>query len=187
MKMKGLNYFVLFLGVFVGACNMDNLKQKGMVGTYKVNAEFDKKKLDNFKKELESSIDKGKREVGDANIDYEINGEKGKIDVSEGVNKLLSGIEKMVEGVADISSGALDAVLNGLDTEVTLEENGQIRFHTKNLNLSHNATFWKIQDGDFVVLDKENKETSRFKVETKGTDVFLLKNKDITFKLKRVK
>jgi hypothetical protein len=176
---------ILFLSITMGACQFDAIKQKSMVGTYKVNIDLDQAKSDEINqalKESKAEIEKAKAELKQELGDNEA--------LSGGLGSIVEGVAKIATGAASLGIGIAESVLKMVNVEITLNENGTVSYHSNSdvdLNFSSKANRWGIDGGKFCFYDEEGKISQQFDLEAISSTEFHLKNKDVTLILHKIK
>ena len=181
--MRAIIIFSLLLTL--GACQFDTLKQKSMVGTYKVNLDLNEAKskeinqaLKESKAEIEKAKDEIKKELGDNES------------LSDGISTIVDGVAKIATGAASLGIGFAESFLKLVNVEMTLKDDGSVTYHSDenlNMNFSSKAHKWAIEDGMFCFYDEDGKVSQKFELDAKSSKEFHLKNEDITLILHKIK
>ena len=164
------------------ACKMDNIKQKSLVGTYKVSVDLASDKKDEINKSLNGA--KEDIEKAKADIQKDIEDE----DLRQGISSIVDGVAKIATGAASLGIGLADSIVKLVGVEVTLNEDGTIAYNSStNIDFSSKGVKWGVENGKFCIYDKDGKIQQEFDLEAKSSKEFHLVNKDVTLVLKKLK
>ncbi len=176
---------MLFLFSTILACQFDTIKQKSMVGTYKVNVDLNEAKSKEISQALKDS--KGDIEKAKAELRQELGENEA---LSDGLSSIVDGVAKIATGAASLGIGIAESVLKMVNVEVTLNEDGTVSYHSNSnldLNFSTEAQKWGIDGGKFCFYDKDGQISQRFDLEAISSNEFHLKNEDVTLVLHKIK
>ena len=171
-----------FLILSIVSCKIDTIKQKSMVGTYKVSLDLDAQKTGSIKK----SVDDAKVEIEKAKNDIknEVNDEN----LKEGLSSIVDGVAKIATGAASLGLGLAESIVKLVDIEIELKEDGTIKYNTTgDINFTSNNTKWGIENGKFCFFDNNGNLQQEYELVPKSSKEFQLVNKDLTLIITKIK
>lgn len=202
-KLNMKTFFItLFSATFMMSCFDLKPQPSDMVGKYIVSAELKAGTIDkeSIKKEIDEAMAKAGEEIETSrkemmeDIDLEsidTTTVEGKIEylgksLGAQVGNLGLDIGKISKDfgalVGDLASGSIDlstAFLKNFKIEIELQEDGDIKVKNRLVSMGFNDGTWKVENGEFVLMDESGKEKDRFKIKDRSSDSFVLEKDEL--------
>lgn len=196
--MKYLLFSALFVCTFM-ACSP---QPTDMVGTYLVSAEIKESTLkrEDIKKQIKEALSKAGEDIEKSRQEMMEDLDLENIDTStfEGKMEYLGksfgaqlgnlGInlgkasQDFGSFIAEIADGSLNfttSLLKNIEFQVELQEDGDVKVKNKLTSFGMNDSKWRVENGEFILSNSNDKEESRFKIKDRSSNGFVLEKDEV--------